>query len=60
MQEVDKTDLLYNYNLQYIIIKEKLLDKELIKNIDDRKIKTSAENPILKFEIGVRKPLFKN
>jgi hypothetical protein len=37
LQEVNKIDLLYNYNLQYIIIKENLIDKDLIKNINDRK-----------------------
>ncbi len=36
-QEVNKLDLLYNYNLQYIIIKEKLIDKELVTKINDRK-----------------------
>ena len=36
LQEVSKLDLLYNYNLQYIIINENLVDKELVKNIDGR------------------------
>tara|TARA_B100001063_G_scaffold123605_1_gene115348 strand:- start:436 stop:1518 length:1083 start_codon:yes stop_codon:yes gene_type:complete len=37
LQEANKLDLLYNYNLQYIIINENLIDNELIKNIDSRK-----------------------
>ena len=36
LKNVNALDLIYNYNLQYIIIKENLLDKDLIKNIDDR------------------------
>ena len=36
MQEVSTLDLLYNYNLQYIIIRENLIDKQLFKNIIDR------------------------
>lgn len=36
IQEADKVDLLYNYNLEYIIIKENLIDKELIGNIDNK------------------------
>ncbi len=36
LEEVSKIDLLYNYNLQYIIIKENLIDNELVKKIDDR------------------------
>ena len=34
--EVESIDLLYNYNLQNIIIKEGLLDINLIKNINER------------------------
>ena len=34
--EVESIDLLYNYNLQNIIIKENLLDIEKIKNINER------------------------
>tara|TARA_B100001093_G_scaffold500104_1_gene550165 strand:- start:16 stop:1098 length:1083 start_codon:yes stop_codon:yes gene_type:complete len=36
LHKVNKLDLLYNYNLQYIIINEELIDNELIKDIDDR------------------------
>jgi len=36
LQEVNKLDLLYNYNLQNIIIKEDLVDDEIIENIDNR------------------------
>ena len=35
--EVGSIDLLYNYNLQNIIIKENLLDIKIIKNINERK-----------------------
>ena len=34
--EVNTLDLLYNYNLEYIIIKEDLIDSKLIENIDDK------------------------
>ncbi len=34
--EVNTLDLLYNYNLEYIIIKEDLIDNKLINNIDDK------------------------
>ena len=34
--EVESIDLLYNYNLQNIIIKENLLDINIIKNINER------------------------
>ena len=36
LEEVSKLDLLYNYNLQYIIIKENLIDIELIKQINNQ------------------------
>ena len=36
LQEANKLDLLYNYNTRYIIIKEELLDKKLIENINNR------------------------
>ena len=36
LQEVNILDLLYNYNLKYIIVRESLLDKKIIKNIDER------------------------
>jgi len=37
LKETNKKDLLYNYNLQHIIVKENLINKKLIENIDDRK-----------------------
>ncbi len=37
LQEVSIKDLLYNYNLQHIIIKANLIKGDLIKNINDRK-----------------------
>ena len=36
LQEINKIDLLYNYNLKYLIIKENLINKKLINNINDR------------------------
>jgi hypothetical protein len=36
-QKANKLDLLYNFNLQYLIIKDNLIDKKLIKKIEDRK-----------------------
>lgn len=36
LQESNNFDLIYNYNLQYIIIKENKIDEELYENIDDR------------------------
>ena len=36
LKEINKNDLIYNYNLQYIIIKENLLETKLIKNIKKR------------------------
>tara|TARA_B100001059_G_scaffold41568_1_gene33441 strand:+ start:2295 stop:3377 length:1083 start_codon:yes stop_codon:yes gene_type:complete len=36
LQESNNFDLIYNYNLQYIIIKENKIDEELFENIDDR------------------------
>ncbi len=35
LQEVKKNDLLYNYNLKYIIIDNKLINAELLKNINN-------------------------
>ena len=52
LQEVNKFDLLYNYNLQYIIIKENIIDKELIKNIDDRKKFNNLKNFLIKNKIN--------
>ena len=36
LEEASKLDLLYNYNLQHIIIKENLIDIELIKQINNQ------------------------
>ena len=36
LQKVNEQDLLYNYNLEYLIVKEDLIDIELIENIDNR------------------------
>jgi hypothetical protein len=36
LQEVNTLDLLYNYNLKYLIIKENLIDKKIVKNIKSR------------------------
>ena len=51
LQEINKIDLLYNYNLKYLIIKENLINKKLINNINDRSQfnnlkKTLVENKI--------------
>ena len=35
LQKTNKLDLLYNYNLQYIIVKENLINKKLINNVVD-------------------------
>jgi len=37
LQEANTLDLLYNYNLQYLILKENLIEEKLIANISDRK-----------------------
>ena len=52
LQEVNKDDLIYNYNLQYLIIKENLLEKEIIKNIDSRKTFNNLKNSLIKKEIN--------
>ena len=36
LKEVNKIDLLYNYNLRYLIIKEEYIDKELLEKIKNR------------------------
>jgi hypothetical protein len=36
LEEVKTIDLLYNYNLKYIIIEEKLINSELVQNVKDR------------------------
>ncbi len=52
LQEVSELDLLYNYNLQYIIIKENLIEKELITNIDDSKKFNNLKQFLLKNNIN--------
>ena len=52
LQEVNKDDLIYNYNLQYLIIKENLLEKEIIKNINSRKTFNDLKNFLIKKEIN--------
>jgi len=49
--EVNTLDLLYNYNLEYIIIKEDLIDNKLIKNIDDKIKFNDLKNFLKKNEI---------
>jgi len=51
LQEVSKLDLLYNYNLKNIIIKENLIDKELIKNIDNEEKFKNLKNFLIKNKI---------
>ena len=51
-QEVNKLDLLYNYNLQYIIIKENLIDKEITNNINDREQFNELKNYLIKNKIN--------
>ena len=52
LQELNKTDLLYSYNLQNIIIKKNLIDKELINNIDDRIEFINLKNYLIKNKIN--------
>jgi len=52
LQEVNKIDLLYNYNLEYIIIKENLVDNEVIKNIDDIKKFNEIKKYLIKNKIN--------
>lgn len=51
LQEVNKIDLLYNYNLQNIIIKENLIDNELIKNINNREKFDNFKSLLIKNKI---------
>jgi len=51
-QEVNKVDLLYNYNLQNIIIKNNLIDKELINNIDDGEQFNDFKNYLIKNKVN--------
>jgi len=50
--EPNKRDLIYNYNLEYIIIKENLIDEELVKNIVDRKGFNDLKNLLIKNKIN--------
>ena len=52
LQEANKDDLIYNYNLQYLIIKENLLEKGIIKNIDSRKKFNNLKNFLIEKEIN--------
>ena len=51
LQEANKLDLLYNYNLQYLIVKESLIDKKLIKNIVDKDKFNTLKNFLIKNKI---------
>jgi len=52
LQEVDKLDLLYNYKLQYIIIKENLLDEDLIKETNNKEKFNNLKNFLIKNKIN--------
>ena len=52
LQEINKLDLLYNYNLQNIIIKANLIDQDLIKNIDDVAKFNNLKNLLIKNKIN--------
>jgi hypothetical protein len=52
LQDVNENDLLYNYNLQYIIIKENLIEKELIKDINNKKKFNNLKNFLIKNKIN--------
>ena len=52
LPEENKLDLLYNYNLQYIIIRENLIDNDLIKNIDNSKKFNNLKNLLIKNNIN--------
>ena len=52
IQEANKLDLLYNYNLQYLIVNEDLVDRQLIKNINDRKKFINLKNFLIKNNIN--------
>ncbi len=52
LQEVSELDLLYNYNLQYIIIKENLINNELIKNIDNKEKFNNLRDFLIKNNIN--------
>jgi hypothetical protein len=52
LQEVNELDLLYNYNLQYLIIKENLVDKKLIEDIADREKFNNLKNFLIKNKIN--------
>ena len=52
LQEANTFDLLYNYNLQYIIIKENLIDKNLFKSIDNRSEFINLKDFLIKNKIS--------
>ena len=52
LQEVNELDLIYNYNLNYIIIKEDLIDKKLIQNIDNREKFNNFKNFLIENQIN--------
>ena len=52
IKEVNKLDLLYNYSLKYIIINEDLIEKKLIKNIDDSEKFNNLKNYLIKNKIN--------
>ena len=52
LQEVNTDDLLYNYNLQYIIIKKNLIDKEFISGIDNKEKFINLKNFLIKNKIN--------
>jgi hypothetical protein len=52
LKEVNKFDLLYNYKLEYIIIKKNLIEKELIENIDNREKFKNLKNFLITNEIN--------
>jgi len=52
LQEVNKLDLLYNYNLQHIIIKDEEIDKELIKNVNNKEKFNNLKKLLIKNKIN--------
>ena len=52
LQNANKLDLLYNYNLQYIIINENLIDQEIIQGIDTREKFNKLKDYIIKNKIN--------
>ena len=52
LKEVTKLDLLYNYSLKNIIIKENLIEKKIIKNVDDKEKFDNLKNFLIKNKIN--------